>query len=341
MSDARTAAGFILTRVERDGHRYLLLRNRRRGDMGFPKGHLEEGESVLAGAFRETEEETGLTEVVHVPAFESVLRYDVLGKHGPYKKTMHYFCAEASTADVTLSREHVDYAWLAYDDAHNALTHPSLTNVLRQAARFFKDPALHRNRGTTQADAERHVSSLPHVTPRLLAHLRGGAALARSFAAALAGAGVSVDVEATAVATVLHDVGRALGEHVDHQRAGARHLHESSFDAYAFACISHFTKGASPRELVDAGLDAEVVADFERMQDLRELTWEERCAALADACMKHHQPVMPALRFADLRTRYDAAALIDLQEHHTESIRQTMANMLGKDPLSLVSLARE
>ena len=341
MSKVKTAAGFIISRTAGAERRYLLLRNRRRGDMGFPKGHLEVGESELDGAFRETEEETGLVGVVYVPAFESVLRYNVVSRRGAYRKQVHYFCAESLDESISLSREHVDVAWLPYDEAHDALIHATLVDVLRQAARFLKDPALIAHAGTSQADAERHLSTLPEWTPGLAAHLRGGARLARTFAEALSTAGKPIHVEATAIATLLHDVGRALGDHTDHQRAGVRHLIQTSFDAYGFACISHFSKGASPQALRGAGLNADLVSDFESLLDLRTLTWEERCAALADSCMKHDEPVTPALRFADLRRRYDAEALIDLQEQRTEIIRGELHDALGCDPLSLVSLAQE
>ena len=52
------------------------------------------------------------------------------------------------------------------------------------------------------------------------------------------------------------------------------------------------------------------------------MTWEERCAALADACMKG--PTRRARPPSASRTcgeRYDAPALIDLQERRTDAIR--------------------
>ena len=65
----------------------------------------------------------------------------------------------------------------------------------------------------------------------------------------------------------------------------------------------------------------------------------EGCAALADACMKKSVATSPAERFADLRSRYDADALIDLQEARTEEIRREIGAAIGRDPLSLVGLA--
>jgi 8-oxo-dGTP pyrophosphatase MutT (NUDIX family) len=52
------SAGIIVVRAADDGFRYLLLRAYRHWD--FPKGRVEPGETPLAAAWRETEEETGL-----------------------------------------------------------------------------------------------------------------------------------------------------------------------------------------------------------------------------------------------------------------------------------------
>ena len=162
--------------------------------------------------------------------------------------------------------------------------------------------------------------------------------MARRFAEALAEAGERVHVEATAAGAILHDVGRALGRHADHQRAGVKHLRKTALAPYGFACVSHFTKGASPKALRLAGVKRGVVASFQKMTDMGTLTWEERCVALADACMRQDEPVTPAVRFSDLRQRYDAPELIDLQERCTEKIRYKIECAIGADPIEMVGL---
>ena len=172
-----------------------------------------------------------------------------------------------------------------------------------------------------------------------MAHLQGGARLARTFAEALAAAGKPIHVEATAAGTLLHDVGRALGQHEDHPRAGTVHLRHTPLAAYGFGCISHFTKGASAKKLIKAGVAKSLVKDMDRLVDLSRLTWEERCCALADACMKQDTPVPPAERFEDLRARYDSHDVIALQEARVAKIRRKLERVLGRDPLELVGLA--
>ena len=334
------ACGFILSRRRPDAPEpeYLLLDSHRDGAPGFPKGHVDGAETDLETAWRETREETGLTDLAPDPDFRAEIAYRV--RKGPQSlwKTVVYFRATLRSGEVRLSHEHVAHAWLALPEALARLSFDSLRDVLRRAALHAKDPALFRLTPPDLAAADRHLASLPHADPALLAHLRGGAALARGFAAGLARAGVPVDVEATAVGTLLHDVGRALGRHEDHQLAGVEHLRQTPFAPYAFACITHFTKGATRDELVAAGLPRASVARFLALQAIEDLSREEACAALADACMMGGTAVRPDVRFADLRRRYGDSALIDLQERRTAALRAELGVAIGGDPLATAGL---
>lgn len=343
MSDAdlplRTACGFVLVREGDEGLEYLSLVNRKRDEPGLPKGHSEAGESELETALRETEEETGLRIVDVRGDFQSEMEYVVTRKGRTYRKRVVYLTAYAPDQSVVLSKEHSRFAWLPLHEMLTTLPHENLRESVRRAALFLKDPASCDLAPRSEAAADEYLRSLPEASDHILEHLRGGARLARTFAEALADAGAPVNVEATATGTLLHDVGRALGKHDDHPRAGTVHLRTTLWAPYAFACISHFTKGASGEELLEAGVDADLVADFRRLTDLQTFTWEERCCALADACMKGSTAVLPEERFADLRLRYDSRAVINLQEQKTTAIREGMAAVLGRDPLELVGLA--
>jgi 8-oxo-dGTP pyrophosphatase MutT (NUDIX family) len=336
------AAGFVLTREGASGREYLLLVNRRDGQPGLPKGHAHGAEDDLATARRETLEETGLGEAALDvdPFFRAEISYRVK-KDGQHRlKTVVYFRARLLSGEVRLSHEHTSFSWLGLKETLARITFDSLRSVVWRAALHGKDPALFRMVPPDPEAAERHLVTLPHASEGLVGHLRGASRLARLFASALLSAGSPVDVEATGIGALLHDAGRALGHHEDHQLAGIRHLRsQRRLAPYGFACISHFTKGATPEELRAAGLGTETVAEFCREIDLGELTPEEACAALADSCMRGPDAVAPPKRFEDLRRRYGAGPLIDLQERRTTAIRTRIAEATGSDPLVVAGLA--
>lgn len=338
---ASRACGFVLSRPRAGTNEaeYLLLDSRRDGNPGFPKGHVDGAEDDLATAWRETREETGLTDLVPDPNFRAEIAYRVKKGRQPLWKTVVYFRATLRSGEVRLSDEHVAHAWRTLPEALARLSFDSLRDVLMRAALHAKDPGLFRVHAPDEAEADRHLASLPHADAALLAHLRGGAALARRFASDLARAGVPVHVDAAAVGTLLHDVGRALGRHADHQLVGVEHLVRTPLAPYSFACITHFTKGASREELLAAGLAPETVDRFFALQAIDTLTWEETCAALADACMMGPTPAPIAARFADLRRRYGPGALIDLQERRTALLRARVAEATGRDPVVAAGLS--
>ena len=335
------AAGFVLTRVPRPGaeHEYLLLVNRRDGMPGLPKGHQDEGEDDIATAKRETEEETGLTDVLVEPWFRSEIGYRVRKDGQHRRKTVVYFRARLRRGKVRLSHEHTGYDWAPLPETLRRITFDSLREVVKAAALHAKDPGLFRLRAATEDQAFSLLTALPHADAALIGHLRGGAKLAREIAAALAAREEPVHVEATATGTLLHDTGRALGQHEDHQIAGLEHLRATPLAPYGFACISHTMKGAAGDDLLAAGIPPESLDAFRRAIEMDTLTWEESCAAFADSCMKGTKPVKPEVRFHDLRARYGASPFIDLQERRTEAIRVALTRAIGRDPLEVVGLA--
>jgi 8-oxo-dGTP pyrophosphatase MutT (NUDIX family) len=148
------AAGFII--VTRDGPggapRILLLRNARHGTWGFPKGHLDDGESAVEAAWRELREETGLTAAdVTVRPFIGSLRYAV-PKDGyrpgkpprPTPKRVDLLLGEIPPAvakQVARSAEHAESAWLSPDDARDRLAgFPETVDLLDRALAVLSSP---------------------------------------------------------------------------------------------------------------------------------------------------------------------------------------------------------
>ena len=128
------AAGVVVYRRGSDGPELLLLRSRKGGHWTPPKGHLDEGESDLEAALRESQEECGLADpdLRLDPEFAHEIRYRVRKKGRAGDKTVCYFLGEAkSDAPVRLSKEHTEHVWLPLAEAQERIGFSSLQEVLR------------------------------------------------------------------------------------------------------------------------------------------------------------------------------------------------------------------
>lgn len=129
MKPAPRAAGAVVFRRSDRGIRILLLRAYKNWD--FPKGLVEPGESELAAARREVEEETGLADLDYPfgEEFKETLPYSG-------NKVARYYLAETEEVEVTLPvspelgrPEHHEYRWVSFDEAEDLLP-PRLSIVL-------------------------------------------------------------------------------------------------------------------------------------------------------------------------------------------------------------------
>lgn len=112
--------------------RFLLLDYGSHWD--YPKGHVEPGEDDLTAARRELQEETGITRADFIEGFSREMTYTFRArKGGIIKKTVIFFLAAAHDTAVTISHEHVGFAWVTADESLKKLTFPN-ARVLLQAA---------------------------------------------------------------------------------------------------------------------------------------------------------------------------------------------------------------
>lgn len=127
------AAGLLLRKEGGGRRRWLLLRNRKRHEWGFPKGHAEGDESDLETALRETAEECGIAALaVGVPQRELLYR---LG-NGKLKRVT-YIPARTSVMPITLSPEHDAAGWFSARGVLERLPHDSLKALFRAHLRDF------------------------------------------------------------------------------------------------------------------------------------------------------------------------------------------------------------
>lgn len=118
------------------GAHYLLILDVNR-NWGFPKGHLDEGESPLEAARREVAEETGLADLVlhgelGVIDWYFRARGDLIHKH------CHLYLFECSGGEVVPQAEEGITActWYALEEALRSTTYENSRTVLQSAARM-------------------------------------------------------------------------------------------------------------------------------------------------------------------------------------------------------------
>ena len=127
-----TSAGIVLFRKGETGNLFLLL-HYPSGHWDFVKGKMENGESTHETAIRETQEETGITDIKFVGNFEEWIEYNFQYQGELVHKKVVFFLAETKETDVKISHEHLDYTWMDYNTAMEKTTFVNAKTVLTKA----------------------------------------------------------------------------------------------------------------------------------------------------------------------------------------------------------------
>jgi 8-oxo-dGTP pyrophosphatase MutT (NUDIX family) len=127
------SAGGVLFRRTPDGVRYLVIRDSYR-NWGFPKGHVEEGESEIEAARREVQEETALDGLIYqTPALEIDWFFRFRGRL--IHKTCAFFVFESPSGEAAPQQAEGISAcrWLPFEEALRVLSYANAREVLREA----------------------------------------------------------------------------------------------------------------------------------------------------------------------------------------------------------------
>lgn len=129
------SCGAIVYRIINGETRFLLIKNRRSLNWGFPKGHMERGEGELETAYREILEETGIR-ARFLPDFRYKSEYSIQGR---IEKKVIIFLATTDDTSTIIQREEIEeYLWLKYDKAMNSLKFPNDKYLLTKAKEYLE-----------------------------------------------------------------------------------------------------------------------------------------------------------------------------------------------------------
>lgn len=105
------------------------------GHYGFPKGHVEKGETEEETAIREVKEETNCDAKI-IPGFREVITYSPKPN---VMKDVVFFIGEALTKDLKPQEEETsDVFFIKQENALRTITHEEERSVLEKALEFKK-----------------------------------------------------------------------------------------------------------------------------------------------------------------------------------------------------------
>ena len=114
---------------------YLLVKAKDNGFCGFPKGHMEQGETEEETAFRETWEETSLK-----PTVDTAFRYEIFyHMRSGNDKQVVYFPGNigSQTPAHNPGFENFLYLLLPFEEAYEALTFENTKAMLRKVNAYL------------------------------------------------------------------------------------------------------------------------------------------------------------------------------------------------------------
>lgn len=134
------SAGGVVVRRDGAAAAYLVIRDSYK-NWGFPKGHLEEGETAEQAALREVQEETGLDDLRLLAPLGAIdWHFQFRGRH--IHKWCHFFLLESfGAATVPQADEGItECRWVELAQAVDMIAYDNARDVLKRAAEWVGAP---------------------------------------------------------------------------------------------------------------------------------------------------------------------------------------------------------
>jgi len=130
------SCGAVIFRTINFKRHFLLIKNKRSANWGFPKGHVEDNETDEDTARREVLEETGL-HINILPDFQCKSEYSIQGR---VDKTVIIFLASTNDVNTVIQPEEIEsFTWLTYEKALKKLNYENDRVILEKAKAYIDE----------------------------------------------------------------------------------------------------------------------------------------------------------------------------------------------------------
>ena len=108
-----------------------LVYRKKKDDYSFPKGHLEEGESLIEGALRETEEETG--RLCHLVSEKVIGIMSYVTNEGHVDTYMYLAVDDGKSEKEFKEDEKEELVWVDIEKVEETLSYDNLKDFWKEA----------------------------------------------------------------------------------------------------------------------------------------------------------------------------------------------------------------